>query len=201
MEALRPKGIKPTWQAIGGMAAGFAGIFILVGPSEISGSRLRLDPFGVTAVIAACILWSLGSIYSKTADLPKSSFMTTGAEMLMGSFGLFLVSLLTGETRDWTITEVTSRSLYGLLYLITVGSLVGFGSYIWLLQNAPISLVATYAYVNPIVAILLGNWLGAESLDPHVWIATSIIIGSVIIINRSSKVPRGNPAAAQEANT
>jgi len=70
-----------------------------------------------------------------------------------------------------------------------------------LLQNAPISLVATYAYVNPIVAILLGNWLGAESLDPHVWIATSIIIGSVIIINRSSKVPRGNPAAAQEANT
>ncbi|MBM3124182.1 MAG: EamA family transporter [Chloroflexi bacterium] len=201
MEALRPKGIKPTWQAIGGMVAGFAGIFILVGPSEISGSSLRLDPLGVAAVLVACILWSIGSIYSKTADLPKSSFMTTGAEMLMGSLGLFLVSLLTGETRDWSMIEVTSRSLYGLLYLITVGSLVGFGSYIWLLQNAPISLVATYAYVNPIVAILLGNWLGAEALDSRVWIATAIIIGSVIFINRSSKIPRGRPAAAQVAKT
>jgi drug/metabolite transporter (DMT)-like permease len=85
----------------------------------------------------------------------------------------------------WQVADVSSRSLYGLVYLITLGSLVGFGSYVWLLQNAPISLVATYAYVNPIVAVLLGNWLGNEPLEPRIWIATVIIIGSVVFINNS----------------
>jgi drug/metabolite transporter (DMT)-like permease len=106
----------------------------------------------------------------------------------MGSLGLFVVSFLTGELQGWDIAEVSSRSLVGLAYLITIGSLVGFGSYIWLLQNAPISLVATYAYVNPIVAVLLGNWLGDEPLEPRIGIATAIIIGSVIFINSSRKI-------------
>jgi drug/metabolite transporter (DMT)-like permease len=73
----------------------------------------------------------------------------------------------------------------GLVYLIFVGSLVGFVSYGWLLQNAPISLVATYAYVNPIVAVLLGNWLAAEPLEPRIWLAAGIIVGSVVFINKS----------------
>ena len=189
-EAIRPGGVRPTWRAIIGLLIGFAGIFILVGPAEISGSKAQLNPFGVIALLSACVLWATGSIFSKTADLPQSSLMTTGAEMLTGSIGLFVVSLLTGEINGWNIAEVSARSAYGLAYLITVGSLIGFGSYIWLLQNAPISLVATYAYVNPIVAVLLGNWLGNEPLEPHIWIATAIIIGSVIFINTSrSKVP------------
>ncbi len=187
-EAIRPNGIKPTLRAMIGLLIGFAGIFILVGPSEISGSDTQLNPFGVVALLTACILWSIGSIYSKTADLPKSSLMTTGSEMLMGSLGLFVVSFLTGELHGWDIAEVSSRSLVGLAYLITIGSLVGFGSYIWLLQNAPISLVATYAYVNPIVAVLIGSWLGDEPLEPHTWLATAIIIGSVIFINSSRKI-------------
>ena len=188
-EAIRPGGVRPTWRAIIGLLIGFAGIFILVGPAEISGSKAQLNPFGVIALLSACVLWATGSIFSKTADLPQSSLMTTGAEMLTGSIGLFVVSLLTGEINGWNIAEVSARSAYGLAYLITVGSLIGFGSYIWLLQNAPISLVATYAYVNPIVAVLLGNWLGNEPLEPHIWIATAIIIGSVIFINTSrSKV-------------
>ena len=182
-EAIRPNGIKPTWRAIVGLLIGFAGIFILVGPGEISGSSNQLNPFGVAAVLCACVLWATGSIFSKSADLPKSSLMTTGAEMLMGSIGLLVVSVLTGELHGWHIAEVSSRSLAGLTYLITIGSLLGFGSYIWLLQNAPISLVATYAYVNPIVAVLLGNWLGDEPLEPRIGVATVIIIGSVIFIN------------------
>jgi drug/metabolite transporter (DMT)-like permease len=182
-EAIRPNGIKPTWRAIIGLLIGFAGIFILVGPGEISGSSNQLNPLGVAAVLCACVFWAIGSIFSKSADLPKSSLMTTGAEMLMGSVGLFVVSLLTGELHTWNIAEVSSRSLMGLTYLITIGSLLGFGSYIWLLQNAPISLVATYAYVNPIVAVFLGNWLGDEPLEPRIWVATAIIIGSVIFIN------------------
>lgn len=194
LEAVRPGGVKPTWQAIVGLLIGFVGIFILVGPAEISGGEMNLDPFGVIALLSACLLWALGSTYSKSADLPKSTMVTTGAEMLMGSIGLFVVSLLTGELNGWNPAEVSARSLYGLLYLITIGSIVGFGSYIWLLQNAPISLVATYAYVNPIVAVLLGYWFGNEVLEPRIWLATAIIIGSVMFINRKSK-----PAVEKEA--
>jgi drug/metabolite transporter (DMT)-like permease len=80
---------------------------------------------------------------------------------------------------------VSTKSLLGLVYLILVGSLIGFVSYGWLLQNAPISLVATYAYVNPIVAVLLGNWLAAEPLEPRIWLATAIIVGSVMFVNRT----------------
>ncbi len=194
-EALRPKGVKPTWRAIVGLLIGFAGIFILVGPAEISGSTTKLNPLGVIALLGACVTWASGSIYSKTADLPKSSLMNTGAQMLMGSVSLMIASLLTGELNGWDITAVSSRSIYGLSYLILIGSLVGFASYGWLLQNAPISLVATYAYVNPIVAVFLGNWIGNEPLEPRIWIAAAIIIGSVIFINTGSK-----PRIKKEAN-
>lgn len=182
-EAVRPNGVKPTWQGIVGLLIGFAGIFILVGPSEISGSTTKLNPFGVAALLSACLFWTIGSMVSKSADLPKSSLMNTGAQMLMGSISLFIVSLITGELNGWDVTAVSARSLYGLSYLIFVGSLVGFVSYGWLLQNAPISLVSTYAYVNPIVAVLLGVWFADEVLEPRIWLATAIIIGSVIFIN------------------
>jgi len=182
-EAIRPNGIKPNWQGIVGLLIGFLGIFILIGPAEISGSATKFDPFGVMAILFACLFWAIGSIYSKTADLPKSSLMNTGAQMLMGSIGLFIVSLVTGELNGWDVTAVSARSLYGLSYLIFVGSLVGFASYGWLLQNAPISLVSTYAYVNPIIAVLLGAWFANEKLEPRIWLAAGIIIGSVIFIN------------------
>ena len=196
-EALRPNGVKPTWRAIIGLLIGFVGIFILVGPAEISGSSTKLNTFGVIALLGACVTWASGSVYSKTADLPKSSLMNTGAQMLMGSVSLLIVSLLTGELHGWDIAAVSSRSIYGLTYLILVGSLVGFASYGWLLQNAPISLVATYAYVNPIVAVFLGNWIGDEPLEPRIWIAAAIIIGSVIFINTGSK-PRIKKEAKEQ---
>ncbi len=186
-EALRPGGVKPNWQAIVGLLIGFTGIFILVGPSNISGSATKINPFGVAALLSACLFWATGSIYSKNVDLPKSSLMTTGAQMLTGSVGLFVVSVLTGELSKWDPAGVSMRSIYGLSYLIFVGSLIGFASYGWLLQNAPISLVATYAYVNPIVAVLLGSWFASEKLEPHIWLATAIIIGSVMFINSRSR--------------
>ena len=182
-EAMRPNGVKPNWQGIVGLLIGFVGIFILIGPSEISGSTTKLNSFGVVALLLACLFWTIGSIYSKTADLPKSSLMNTGAQMLMGSISLFIISLISGELNGWDAAAVSTRSIYGLSYLIFVGSLVGFASYGWLLQNAPISLVSTYAYVNPIVAVLLGTWFGNETLEPRIGLATAIIIGSVIFIN------------------
>ena len=200
-EAIRPNGIKPNWQGIVGLLIGFVGIFILVGPSEISGSTTKLNPFGVMALLLACLFWATGSIYSKTADLPKSSLMNTGAQMLMGSVSLFIVSLISGELKGWDVTAVSAHSLYGLSYLILVGSLIGFASYGWLLQNAPISLVSTYAYVNPIVAVLLGTWFANEPLEPRIWLATGIIIGSVIFINSTRpKVKYGAKEILVESN-
>lgn len=184
-EAVRPGGVKPNWQAMLGILIGFTGIYILVGPSNTDGTSLNI--FGIIALLSACLLWASGSIYSKNADLPKSVLMSTGAQMLMGSIGLFIVSGLTGELNGWDVTAVSARSIYGVLYLIFIGSLIGFVAYGWLLQNAPISLVATYAYVNPIVAVLLGNWFGNEPLEPRIWLATAIIIGSVMFINSRSK--------------
>ena len=192
-EAIRPNGVKPNWQGIVGLLIGFIGIFILVGPSELSGSTTKLNPFGIIALLCACLFWATGSIYSKTADLPKSSLMNTGAQMLTGSVSLFIVSLGSGELKGWDITSVSAHSLYGLLYLILFGSLIGFVSYGWLLQNAPISLVSTYAYVNPIVAILLGVLFAKETLEPRIGLATAIIIGSVIFINSTRPKVKAAP--------
>ncbi|MBI3738912.1 MAG: EamA family transporter [Chloroflexi bacterium] len=189
IEALRPSGVKPTWQAIIGLIVGFIGIYLLVGPSEIAGGGARFNLIGIVALLFACLSWSIGSIYSRGADLPKSTLMSTGAEMLVGSLGLFIVSVASGELSGWNLTMVSTQSWLGLVYLIFVGSLIGFVSYGWLLQNAPISLVATYAYVNPIVAVLLGSWLASEPLEPRTWLATVIIIGSVVFIN-SARKPR-----------
>lgn len=192
-EALRPTGAKPNWQGVLGLLVGFAGVFILVGPTEISGSSIKLNPYGVIALLFASLFWAFGSLYSRSADLPKSTLMSTGAQMLTGSVGLFCLSLLTDELSGWELSAVSLRSWSGLLYLIVAGSLVGFASYGWLLQNAPISLVSTYAYVNPVVAVLLGAWLGHEPLEPRIGLATTIIIGAVIFINSTRQKTRAHP--------
>jgi drug/metabolite transporter (DMT)-like permease len=187
IEALRPGGVKPTGMAILGLIVGFIGIYLLVGPSELTGG-LQFDTIGTVAVIFASFFWSIGSIYSRNAELPKSALMMTGGEMLVGSIPIFLVSLVLGEWKSFDVTQVSSQSWLGLAYLITFGSMIGFVAYIWLLQNAPISLVATYAYVNPLVAVLLGAWLASEPLTPRILAAAGIIIGSVVFINWARQV-------------
>ena len=102
--------------------------------------------------------------------------------------GLFIVSVVTGELRGFNIADVSMRSWLGLIYLITVGSLVGFVAYGWLLHNAPVSLFSTYAYVNPVVAVFLGWLFAGEDLNARTIIASAIIIGSVVIINYARQV-------------
>jgi drug/metabolite transporter (DMT)-like permease len=108
-------------------------------------------------------------------------------EMLTGSLGLFIVSGLMGEFGQVNIAAISTRSWLGLLYLITFGSLVGFTSYAYLLRNAPVSLISTYPYVNPIVAILLGSVLAQEALNGRILLAALIIVGSVVLINTAKK--------------
>ena len=198
-EALRPGGAKPGGRAICGLFIGFLGVFLLIGPAEFS-SKLgtQFDTFGTIALLFASLLWSIGSIYSKHADMPKSTLMGTGAEMLAGAVVLFIVSAGSGELSGFHFASISLRSWLGLTYLITIGSLVGFVSFGWLLQNAPISLMSTYAYVNPVVAVFLGNWLASEPLTPRTLLAAAIIIGSVVFINSGHK-PSSNPETSKEA--
>jgi drug/metabolite transporter (DMT)-like permease len=187
-EALRAGGTKPTWQAILGLIIGFAGVFILVGPAELTGGEGSFDTFGIILLLLAPLFWSMGSIYAKGADMPKSSLLSTGMQMLMGAVALFVVSLVRGELNGFNFDMVSMRSWLALAYLITFGSLIGFVSYGWLLHNAPISLVSTYAYVNPVVAVLLGSLLADETLNGRILIAAAIIIGSVVLINSARQV-------------
>lgn len=183
-EALRPNGVKPSWRGILGLLIGFGGVFLLIGPENFNGaSATQFDTLGTIALLFAALLWSIGSIFSKTADMPKSSLLATGMEMAAGAAALFIVSAASGELNGFSFASVSMRSWLGLIYLIFIGSLVGFVSYGWLLQNAPISLMSTYAYVNPVVAVLLGNWLAGEIITARILLAAGIIIGSVIVIN------------------
>jgi drug/metabolite transporter (DMT)-like permease len=131
----------------------------------------------------------MGSIYAKGADMPKSTLLSTGMQMLTGAVALFIVSLIRGELNGFSLGLVSMRSWLALLYLITFGSLIGFVSYGWLLHNAPVSLMSTYAYVNPVVAVLLGSWLADEPLNGRILIAAAIIIGSVVLINSARHAP------------
>lgn len=121
--------------------------------------------------------------------MPKSTLLSTGMQMLTGAVALFLVSLIKGEFNGFSLGLVSMRSWLALLYLITFGSLIGFVSYGWLLHNAPISLTSTYAYVNPLVAVMLGFFLAAEPLNGRILIAATIIIGSVVLINSARHAP------------
>jgi drug/metabolite transporter (DMT)-like permease len=194
-EAMRSGGTKPNWQSILGLVVGFLGVFMLIGPAEITGSGQHFDTASVIMLLIAPFLWSLGSIYARGADMPRSTLMSTGMQMLAGSVSLFFVSLLTGELKGFSFAEVSANSWWGLLYLITFGSLVGFVSYGWLLQNAPISLTSTYAYVNPVVAVFLGWLLANEELNARIGIASAIIIGSVIFINMARQLSSAKATA------
>jgi len=196
IEAVRPGGVKPTWLAILGLLIGFGGIFLLISPAELAGSGHTLNPLGVVALLMAEILWAVGSIYSRGADMPRSSLMSTGAQMLTGSVAIFAVSGAIGEWSDFSFADVSTNSWLGLIYLIAIGSLIGFVSYGWLLQNAPVSLVATYAYVNPLVAVFLGAWLANEVVNARILIAGTVIIGSVVLINQTKRRPK--PITAQD---
>ncbi len=185
MEALRRGGVRPNWLGILGIAIGFAGIYLLVSPSFTGAGA---SSAGIIILLFAAFFWSLGSIYSRGADLPSSSLLSTAVEMLGGAAGCFLVGSVAGEWSQFSLAAVTFRSWMGLLYLILFGSMVGFTAYAWLLRNAPVSLVATYAYVNPVVAILLGSLLAGEKLNAQILVSATVIIGSVVLINLSRQI-------------
>jgi len=192
VDALRPGGVRPNLQTMLGVLVGFGGIVLLIGPGNF-GNGGGLDRVGVIVLLIASFFWALGSLYSRQARLPASPLLGTGMEMLMGGAGLVVAGTLTGEWSRLDLGAITAPSLWGLAYLIVFGSLVGFASYTWLLRVAPTPLVSTYAYVNPLIAVLLGNLLAQEPLTARILVSTLIIVGSVALINTSRKAASPQP--------
>lgn len=181
LEWVRPNGIKPRASVFGGIALGLVGMLLLVGPSALGLDR-PLNLIGVLILMSGTISWAIGSIYSRQAPLPESPLLLTGMEMLLGGVFLIGMSLVLGEWNGFSFTQVTTVSWLALLYLILIGSFLGFTAYVFLLQVTTPAKVSTYAYVNPIVAVFLGWALNGEQITWMTVIASAIIVAGVAII-------------------
>jgi drug/metabolite transporter (DMT)-like permease len=189
LDSLRKRGTKLEGRVIGGMAIGVAGLALLVGPAHLWG-RSRVDLAGAGVLMFSSFSWSLGSILSHKLKLPPSPFLAAAMEMLAGGALLLLLAVLSGEGRQFHLHGVALRSLLGLVYLMVAGSLLGFTAYIWLLRTVATARVATYAFVNPAVAVFLGWAVGREVLTGRELLASATVIAGValIITHRPSPV-------------
>jgi drug/metabolite transporter (DMT)-like permease len=194
IEALIPGGRKPRLRAVLGILIGFSGVLLLFWPGK-DGGLLSLNPWGAIVLLLATLSWASGSMYSRSAHLPASPLMGTAVEMLIGGFALAILGLVTGEASRVEISSITPASLIGLAYLIVFGSLIGYASYTWLLRVAPTSLVFTYAYVNPLVALLVGATIGGEGFAPRELLAAAIILGSVALTTTAQPPVHAVPEA------
>jgi drug/metabolite transporter (DMT)-like permease len=181
LEAARPGATRPTPRAILGIVIGFVGVLLLLWPGK-SGGLLQVAPWGAGVLVFATLAWAFGSIYSRYAELPSAPLMGSAVEMLVGGVALALLGAVSGEFGRVNLAAISTPSLAGLLYLIIGGSLIGYTAYTWLLRVAPTSLVSTYAYVNPLVALLIGSLLGNEDLSARTLVAAAVILGSVALI-------------------
>jgi len=182
------KGTRPNWKVALGLGVGFFGVWLLITGQETSGAARfgSMQLIGTIAVIAAALSWATGSLYGLRMPVPKSSFLTAGMQMFSGGLILLLVSLVAGEWSAFNLSEVSNSSWLGFLYLIVFGSLIAFTAYSWLLKNAQPAMVATYAYVNPIIAVFLGWLIAGESFTGQMLVGACVIVGSVALITSNS---------------
>lgn len=188
--------LRPRTPVLLGVVGGLLGVGFLLSPGDLLGGG-EIDLLGAAVVLFASLSWAVGSLVTRRAELPESPYLTTALEMLAGGALLFLTGWVVGEPGRIGWEAVSLKSLLALGYLIVFGSLIAFTAYVWLLRVADTAKVATYAYVNPVVAILLGWGLAGEELTGRTLLAAAIILASVasIISFRSAASPAPAPAA------
>jgi drug/metabolite transporter (DMT)-like permease len=175
--------------SVGAVLVGFAGVAILLRPGEQSGDATVV---GLAACVFAALMWASGSFASPRLQLPRDGLVSTAWQMLLGGLVITVIGLALGEGGEVDPAAFSTRSIVALLYLVAVGSWFAFTAYAWLLQNAPISRVATYAYVNPVVAILLGWLILDEVVTPVTLIGAAVIVVSVFLVVRIESGLRTN---------
>jgi drug/metabolite transporter (DMT)-like permease len=186
-------GARLTWRAVLGIAVGFAGVAVLVNPAGTGG----IDPTGGLVLVLAAAGWACGTLLSRGQTLTAPPLVAAGMQMLAGGTVLVVAGAVGGELGELHLADVSARSAAGLVYLILFGSLLAFSAYVWVLRNARTSLVATYAYVNPVVAVALGWLVLGEGVSLRVLAAGAIIVASVALIVSAPPAPaRQAPAGS-----
>ena len=181
LDWLRPQGRRPPSLVFVGLALGLAGLALLIGPDALRGQG-DVSIVGAVVLIFGSLSWAVGSVYTQRAPKPSSAHSGSGAQMFAGGLCLLAVALFTGEGARLDLAHASTRSLLGLAYLVTFGSLIGFTAYIHLLAHTTAAKAATYAYVNPVVAVLLGWAFANEPVTPRTLVAATVILACVAII-------------------
>jgi drug/metabolite transporter (DMT)-like permease len=175
------KGDKPDVKTVTGVLLGFAGLLYLINPFDTGNKNVNI--MGALVILLASLSWASGTIYTRNAVQHSSKLTAAALQMLCGGVLLALTGLISGETADININGISLKSLLAFLYLVFVGSIIAFTSYIYLISAAGPSRASTYAYVNPVVAVFLGWLMAGEIINMRIILATSVIIISVAIIN------------------
>jgi len=179
---------------------GIGGVGILVSRSVNFGDA-PIDPRGAGALMVGAISWSVASALTRKLPLPSAKAMSSGAQMLAGGVLLTLAAALLGEFHGFDVQAVSVKAWLALAYLIVAGSIIGFTAYVWLIHNESPTKVGTYAYVNPLVAVLVGYFLGGESIGPRTILGTLLILVSVVLITTMPTKKAGvSPQLAKAAN-
>jgi drug/metabolite transporter (DMT)-like permease len=181
-----------------GLVPGFLGV-ALIAWHETSMSEHPLPPAMIALLLASALAWAVGSVYSQRRASHIPSYDLAGMQLLSGGAGLLAFSIVTGEWTDFTLQQVSGISLMGLLYLALLGSVIGNTAYLWLLDRISAPVVATYTFVNPVVALILGWWILGERIGLPSMIGAALVIGSVISLLQFSRnaVSQGAPKASQ----
>jgi drug/metabolite transporter (DMT)-like permease len=174
---------KMTVRLAGALAIGLGGVAILVSRSLNLGGA-PIDFVGAASLIVGSISWSIASALSRKLPLPGSKVMSSGAQMLAGGVMLAIISAMRGEWSGFSFAAISASAWIACAYLAIVGSIIGFTAYVWLIHRESPTRVGTYAYVNPLVAILIGYFLGGESLGLRTVLGTICVLASVVVITR-----------------
>jgi drug/metabolite transporter (DMT)-like permease len=178
---LRPGGMRPVARVVVGLLLGFAGLALLVGPKNLGGSG-RVNPVGVAILGCASFAWACGSLYSKHGGMPASPLLGAAMQSLSGGVALWIASFFSGELTNLHIAAISLRSWLALGYLIVFGSMMGFTAYIYILKHSTATRVATYAFVNPVVALFLGWLILSEPIALRTILAAAVILTAVLLV-------------------
>jgi drug/metabolite transporter (DMT)-like permease len=170
-----------TVQLGGALVIGLAGVAALMSRSLNLGGE-PISTIGATALIVASIFWSVASVLTRRLPLPPSKVLSAGAQMLVGGAMLAVISAALGDMRGFHATAIPGKAWFALVYLIVMGSIVGFTAYVWLISHESPTKVGTYAYVNPLVAVLLGYFVAGEPLGLRTVLGTALVLASVLLI-------------------
>jgi drug/metabolite transporter (DMT)-like permease len=181
LDWLRPRGHRPHAIVFGGLLLGFLGLAVLLPPSGFANGA-AVDPLGALALVAGAFSWATGSLYARHAELPKSLVLASGMEMIGGGVLMTIAGLASGELARVDPSAFSTRSLLAFVYLVLFGSIVAFNAFRYLLDHAPPARVSTYAYVNPVVAVLLGWAFAAEPLTARTVAGAAIIVAAVAAV-------------------